>query len=258
MWQVPKYFYSRISDFRARGPVDFYCKYVSKPSGLIHVGAHLAQERDFYSNLGFHPVFWIESNPSIYNSLLKIVGRENCALGLVWSEPEVSMSFKISNNSVSSSVYDFEVLIPWGDVRMIESITLMTTTLNDISLVNPNFFQANKGGLLVLDVQGAELPALEGAGNILDSIHAIVCEISKKKTYVNGTSYRSLDSFLRGKGFVRMGQWVDFKNGHGDALYVSQNLKPSIALRLMAKGTWLVNFFEFLFRYLSRIGILKI
>lgn len=59
--------------------------------------------------------------------------------------------------------------------------------------------------ILWMDIQGAESFALIGLGDMLSSIKAIHSEVLLQE-YYNGQrpSYRTIDSFLRNKGFVQM------------------------------------------------------
>jgi|688.fasta_scaffold419395_2 FkbM family methyltransferase len=257
MGPLSRFLYEKNNLLRNHGPVDFFCKFIANPRSLIHVGAHLAEEKDFYTSIGIDSIFWIESNPIVFEELIKKVGPENCALGTVWSEEGVSLQFKVSNNSVSSSVYDFDAKNPWIDLEMITEIAMRSTTLDKIAHTSSIFSKSYDKCLLVIDIQGAELPALMGATRVLDMTSAVVCEISKKNTYVGGTDYKSLDLFLRLKGFRRMGQWIDFKNGHGDALYVKKNVPVSRSAIIKAKLTWLSNYLDFAFRVLDRKGLMR-
>ena len=38
-----------------------------KPNGIIHIGAHLMEERNDYINEGINNIIWIEANPSIFS-----------------------------------------------------------------------------------------------------------------------------------------------------------------------------------------------
>jgi hypothetical protein len=193
----------------------------------------------------------------VYEKLSQIVGRENCALALVWQKGGISMPFKISSNSVSSSIYNFDREKPWNDIEMTSQISLITTTLDDLA-ISSNFGGIKKNFLLVLDIQGSELPALQGGREVLRSTTAIICEISKKSTYEGGTDYKALNAFLKANGFKKVGEWIDFGNGHGDALYVSQKLQVPLKVKINGKFTWFLNFFEFGIRVLSRKRVFRI
>jgi FMN phosphatase YigB (HAD superfamily) len=44
-------------------------KYNIKPNGIIHVGAHLMEERENYLSMGINNIIWIEANPEIFNTI---------------------------------------------------------------------------------------------------------------------------------------------------------------------------------------------
>ena len=57
--------------------------------------------------------------------------------------------------------------------------------------------------LLCLDIQGAELKALEGLGERIDDVGAIVIEMSRKAYYEGAPLYDEVHNWLCDKGFVQ-------------------------------------------------------
>jgi len=53
-----------------------------------------------------------------------------------------------------------------------------------------------------IDIQGAELEFLEGAGAILDSVLCMVCEVEFVALYKGQPLYGDVDAFLRSRGFM--------------------------------------------------------
>ena len=47
-----------------------------KPKGIIHIGAHLMEERSDYISQDLHNTIWIEANPKIYSDI-KFVNDES-------------------------------------------------------------------------------------------------------------------------------------------------------------------------------------
>lgn len=76
-------------------------------------------------------------------------------------------------------------------------------TLNVTSLER---FAGDKGivsiDFIKLDIQGAELEVFEGAGDILDSVLCIVCEVEFVPLYVKQPLFGDVDAFLRSRGFM--------------------------------------------------------
>jgi hypothetical protein len=70
----------------------------------------------------------------------------------------------------------------------------------------------------VVDVQGAELTVLIGAGSLIDSCFSLDVEVSTFNLYKGGTKFQDLDIFLRHKGFVSL--WEPQEDSHQNLLYV--------------------------------------
>ena len=88
-------------------------------STLVHVGAHLAQEREKYEACGFSDILWIEGSPEVHQRLVKIINvhqaagaekshtvrhRTLCALLTDRDDGEVEMR-EFSNDGMSSSIF---------------------------------------------------------------------------------------------------------------------------------------------------------
>lgn len=89
---------------------------------------------------------------------------------------------------------------------------------------------------LKLDIQGAELAALQGAETILENVLAIELEVAFQETYVGQPLFAEIDTFLRARGFsltkLRTESWrrdTQTRSPHGatvlygDALYLHES-----------------------------------
>lgn len=176
-------------------------EFLSKITGLIHVGAHSGQERDLYTNLN---VIWIEANPEIVDDLKKNISnyrnqRAFCAL--VTDETGKIETFHISNcGGTPSSLYEFgrhkEL---WPDIKHIKHIKLETITLQDLIEkhgINIKEFQA-----LVIDVQGAELLVLKGAIPLFPYLRFVQLEVADGESYLGGCQLKDIESFMMDHSF---------------------------------------------------------
>jgi FkbM family methyltransferase len=90
--------------------------------------------------------------------------------------------------------------------------------------------------VLKLDIQGAELAALQGAEAVLEGVLAIELEIAFQETYVGQPLFADIDIFLRARGFsltkLRTESWrreIQTRSPHGatvlygDALYLHES-----------------------------------
>jgi hypothetical protein len=69
----------------------------------------------------------------------------------------------------------------------------------------------------VIDVQGAELLALQGAEQSISKCNFILAEVSQGEVYQNGVLYPELKNFLMSKGFVPA---YEPKKIHDDVLFL--------------------------------------
>jgi FkbM family methyltransferase len=75
-------------------------------------------------------------------------------------------------------------------------------------------------GILKMDVQGAELMALRGAENMLQTVRAVLLEVAFVPFYRNCPLFEQIEAFMRGHGFARRALYASVRPDiWGDALY---------------------------------------
>ncbi len=200
---------------------------INDVTGIMHVGAHHAQELPAYTELGIHNVFWVEADPITAKELLAIVPPHQTTVEAVVSDrPGQTMTFNRANNGQSSSLLELgthETEHP--DVVFTESFDVVTTTIDQIfEGLSPNLdlwcrSPIDLVNFLNLDIQGAELLALHGAVETLNQVKYIYSEVNEKELYKGCALLDDLDSFLGGQGFERVETEMT-RHGWGDALYV--------------------------------------
>jgi FkbM family methyltransferase len=77
--------------------------------------------------------------------------------------------------------------------------------------------------LLWLDIQGAELKALRGAGDLLQTAKCIYLEVAFKPVYLGQPLYPEVAAFLAQAGFVEVAQF-DTTEWFGNAVFVRKDL----------------------------------
>jgi FkbM family methyltransferase len=187
-------------------------------SGVLHIGAHFGEERFLYSELN-KPVLWIEAVPDYFQLLAaNISGFANQeARLLLLSDSEKQADFFIANNEgASSSLFRFAENNGFENsgLRMERQIRLTTVRLD-------RAFQHDEILLFdhwVIDVQGAEMEVLRGAGLLLKSCNSMMIEVSRREIYVGGSSYFDLTEFLEKEGFVQI--WEAHRGEHMDILFI--------------------------------------
>jgi FkbM family methyltransferase len=192
------------------------------PKGIIHIGAHDLEEMGSYNSMGVSNIIWIEGNPDLVEKNKHLVEGKDQKLiwGLVYSEDDLELEFKITNNLQSSSILEFGKHKEYHpQVEFIGSKILKTTRID--SLLERNDILPEEFDFVNLDIQGVELHALKGFGKYLENIKYIYTEVNSGEVYKNNDSIEDLDIFLAGFGFERREtemtpyEW-------GDAFYIKK------------------------------------
>jgi FkbM family methyltransferase len=190
-----------------------------QPKGVLHVGAHLAEEADDYTRHNWGKVIWIEAQGDLAERLRnKLDPQCNQVINAtVWSTSGLTFEFNVSSSTQSSSLLNFGTHKKhYPDIVFTKSYSVITSTLEDILDKDSEFNFIN------LDIQGVELEALKGLGAHIDNVKWIYSEVNKKEVYENCSNVKEIDRYLRERGFKRAAtRWVK-KQGWGDALYVRE------------------------------------
>ena len=192
--------------------------------GILHIGAHLCEELKEYLELGCKKenIIWIEGDKNLIKECKK--KDENLRLFnyIVSDKDNEEITFNISNNNkgASSSILDFGThTITHPSLKFIEKRNCKTTTIKKIfEIENIN----NDFNFLTLDIQGAELLALKGMGNLLNNFDYIQTEVNEVYVYKKCCLIDELDSYLKKYNFIRLETfWVG--KGYGDSIYIKNN-----------------------------------
>jgi FkbM family methyltransferase len=200
-------------------------KYNLPRCSLVHAGAHFAEERDSYSELGFEPVFWIEALPSVAEicrqNLVDYPNQQLLIYALGEKCDERVVFYVAGQESSASSILEPHLIsASHPEVSVTEKIVLRTTTLD--SLYQSNAFGFEKSYGLVLDLQGAEGKVLSGGHDFLSKVDFIISEVSTRALYKEGMRFKDLTTYLDHKGFSLLSSEVNRATGWGDALYISR------------------------------------
>lgn len=190
-------------------------------SGVLHVGAHLAEEAKIYNALGIRNVWWIEGNEDNISRIIDEASQYQrladvkTILALVADEDGKEVTFNITNyDSMSSSILEFGTHPTFSpDTVFVEHRKQKTWTLDTLVQAN-GIWGVN---FLNMDLQGAELMALKGAEKLISELDYIYTEVNCKEVYVGCAQVEELDAFLTDFDRVETG-WVG-DQGWGDALY---------------------------------------
>ncbi|NEO52694.1 MAG: FkbM family methyltransferase [Okeania sp. SIO3B5] len=203
------------------------------PKGVIHVGAHEGQEFNYYKKMGVKNVLFIEANPVVCERLQTKVASYpnvktvNCAI----SNENATVELHVTSNEQSSSILPLkkhQEIYP--HIKETHKVKVESKKLD--TLLQELKLNASDYNILNIDIQGAELLALQGATNWLRYVDAINTEVNYEELYEGCVLIDELDEFLDQNGFQR----VATKTPHpswGDAFYIK---KPLVTMSLLSKA----------------------
>jgi FkbM family methyltransferase len=189
---------------------------------IVNLGSCWGEEDVVFSeNFPDARIFCYEANPESYPKLLATIeGRanifpQNVAVG----EKSGVIDFHQSTNrhgtsSVfpSSGLYDCIEKLPSRKIQV------------DCVRLDENLGQlgVNEIDLIWADIQGSELPAFKGAGNLIENVKCIFTEIEYKPIYEGQPLYPEVKEFLESKGFMETWKSSLHMDFWGEAIYVNK------------------------------------
>lgn len=192
--------------------------------GVLHIGAHLAEEAPIYDRLGV-PTLWVEANEDLRDKILWVLKDYPdqhlfARMQPVTSEDGEQVIFNITNyDSMSSSVFEFGTHQQFSPDCVFLDHRMMTTQTID-TIVRQYYMESPPPNTLVMDIQGAELLALKGAPEYLPYVDIIYTEVNTDEVYVGCAQLDDLAQFLNERGFVLIAEHEVPGQGWGDALFV--------------------------------------
>jgi len=203
-------------------------KYNLKPKGVIHVGAHWAEEHDDYVANGIERFVYIEPCKDAYDILLhkfSVIDRlsslysiddvtcYNVACGSY--ETKGVMYVSHDNQGQSNSLLEPDLHLQqhkevvFNDAEIVEVVTLDSLKVT--------------GDFLVMDCQGYEGEILKGADETLKQVNIIYTEVNNGSTYKGNMLIQDVDELLALYGFKRVETYWPSPNWTwGDAVYIKE------------------------------------
>jgi FkbM family methyltransferase len=192
------------------------------PTGVLHVGAHDAEELEDYEEFHWGDVIWVEAEPKKAAALAERLQNSSHSVlnGAAWNTSGEILILNIASNSQANSLLDLGTASEsYPDLSYVEKTEIRTIRL-DQELTNS---AADFGNF---DIQGAELRAMQGLGTQINNFKWIYTEVNKEYVYKGCALVSEIDEFLASASFTRVAtRWVKGK-GWGDALYIHQEHLP--------------------------------
>lgn len=191
--------------------------------GLVHVGAHEGEELPAYRQIGDFPIALIEAHPGVHDRLAAIAARQVnvTTVHAAVSDREGPVTLRVNINDHCSS------LLPIGTLSQLLPTMIECATVDVPGRTLDGLFAEWRArgaaiadaNVLVSDIQGAELLALQGGRSILPQFDAVVLEVSFDDLYAGCAQVEDIDQFMSGAGFSRVATVSTYHRDWSDAFY---------------------------------------
>jgi len=219
------------------------------PCGVLHVGAHLAEESSEYEANGCYDrgmVIWVEAQSHLCQIMRTNLDPSkdliiNC---VAWHVDGELLPLYLASNSESSSLFKFQSHSDiYPDIKALHKREVLSSRLDSVIPKGLNF------NFLNLDLQGAELNALMGLGKLIEQVDYVYSEVSSIPLYSNGANFVAINEWLTKNGFVFiLKRMIPFK-GWGDGFWIRKEIAPKfIPLKRLQLC---INSIPFILRYLA-------
>jgi FkbM family methyltransferase len=229
-WRTPKPTALDLGRYLSRHGIE--------PRGVLHVGAHEAQELESYERLGFRAIVFVEANRALFERLRdRLHGRPGVTvIHAAATDHDGEVELNVTTNDQSSSILALGVhakVYPWIKVARRERVPArrLDTLLAEHGLEAADF------NVLHLDIQGAELLALRGGEQTLRSIDLVESEVNIAEMYRGCALLPELERYLGDHGLHRAALMA-FHPGWGDAIFVRG---PAVSMRALGEKGELAN-----------------
>jgi FkbM family methyltransferase len=189
--------------------------------GVLHLGAHEAEDLPTYLAGGAARVVLVEAHPDLAARLRARLADEARVIVVhaAINDADGPVGLHVTSRDASSSLLELEKHAQiYPHIVETDTIEVPGTTVDH--LLDRLGLAARDFNVMTVDVQGAELRALRGAARTLPALDAIRVEINFEELYRGCAQVEDIDDFLGAAGFSRVVTLTPFHMSWGDALYV--------------------------------------
>lgn len=199
-------------------------KYQFNPKGVIHIGAHWAEEHNDYNMAGIKYKAYVEPCKAAFDIMVRNVSNDlntvcyRYACGSENTEMEINVSH--NNQGQSNSL-----LRPLLHLQQHPSVVFTDKELVKVSTLDNLPMDRELYDFLVMDCQGFEGEVLKGATETLKGIKMIYTECNRGQTYENNMEIEQMDELLKPFNFTRVETyWPSHSWTWGDCIYKKNDL----------------------------------
>jgi FkbM family methyltransferase len=162
---------------------------------------------------------WVEGNREISDKMLNS-GIPNIINAVVDDQSGKTVTFNITNNGQSSSILELGThKSQHPHVYVSKTETVVTKSIMDIATEHNLDF--TKYNFWNFDIQGAELRALTGAGDLIRYADILYLEVNVEELYKGCALVHEIDAYVEKYGFKRIATSMTV-HGWGDAVYAKK------------------------------------
>lgn len=196
------------------------------PRGIISIGAYDGKTLKRLNLPNTLKTLLIDANPTAVERL-----QENFA-----ARPNIQVvqaAIANQNETVTlhlTSLESSSSILPWQqyskiypNIKETQQLTLPSRTLD--TLLEELHLSPIDFNILILDIQGAELLALEGATQLLNTLDAIYTTVHYQELFKGGALAEQVDQFLSDYQFQRVAERTPYHPAWGEAFYVRQTVR---------------------------------
>ncbi|MGD1700045.1 FkbM family methyltransferase [Dapis sp. BLCC M229] len=210
------------------------------PRGIIHVGAYDGKDIKLYQTLGISKILFIEANPTVFERLKANIATASLdvqAVNYAISNQNGKVKLYVNSMGQSSSIFPLKYYLDiYPNIQETHQLTVESKTLD--TLLQELDLSPRSFNILNLDIQGAELLALQGANNLLKYIDAVYTKVNYEELYEGCALAEKIDEFLAQTGFGMVAVAKPFHPSWGDAFYVRKQI---VSMSTLGKNTGLGN-----------------
>jgi len=231
-------------------------KYGVNPKGVIHVGAHWAEEHDDYVACGIERFVYIEPCAEAFNVMKKkFIGNNDDGKKVRYGvEKSINkrneyipgyniefieceeMGISLFNNACGSESGEMPMYVshqnqgqsnsllrPEGHLTQHPEIIFDDAEVVKVVSLDSLPIEKDKYDMLVMDCQGFEGEVLKGAKETLKHIDIIYTEINRGQTYSGNMEIEEMKSFLNSFRFSFLEEYWPSPNwSWGDGIFIKQ------------------------------------
>ncbi|MBE9186780.1 FkbM family methyltransferase [Microcoleus sp. LEGE 07076] len=196
------------------------------PRGIISIGAYDGKTLKRLNLPNTVKTLLIDANPTAVERLqANFVNSPNTQV--------VQAAIANHNDTVTlhlTSLESSSSILPWQqyskiypNIKETQQLTLPSRTLD--TLLEELDLSPTDFNILILDIQGAELLALEGATQLLNTLDAIYTTVHYQELFKGGALAEQVDQFLTDYQFQRVAEETPYHPAWGEAFYVRQTVR---------------------------------